>query len=727
MILRKLTATYGKLDHETLELTDGLNILTAPNEWGKSTWSSFLLAMFYGVDASERSSAKTGRIAEKDKYLPWSGKAMSGSVELTWKGRNITIQRTTKGRVRLGVFEAFDTDTGEKLPQITAENCGAMLLGAERSVFVRSAFIGQSAIAVTKDAELNKRLHSLASAGEETVSCIDTQDRLNKWKNHVRHNRTGLLPEAEASLASVSEKLNAIRAQREDALDCADRKLRLEERERELVRICDSLRAAELNKRRAQMDAAAQELADARQAADEARKAAAALPGEAELLELDDRFDRLAADRAALHRVDLPITPPEPHCSPVFSGSSPEDARRRARTDADAVRALQKPMEKMRFPIVPLCLLLCGAVLALVWNAAVGLAVCGAAAVLLAVQLILRGTMKRAWQARQDEAGQILRNYSAADADGILAAAVRYGEALRQHKKEVEEIHERWRERNEELSRLTKEEKVLLGILSAFSPESTSPIEAKQAIRRAQQQLREAEKAEAKAAAAERRLRDLREICGEVETTELPEEDFSDRCTPEEAKRELDRVRAELAKLAAELAANTARVESYGDPDELTAEREALAERIELLEKRNDALLLAQETLAEADRRMQARISPQLNKLAGEYLARMTDERYEKLLLDQNFALTAKAADSDAARPLAALSGGTAEQVYFALRLAICALALESDTPIVLDDAFVFFDDKRLAQALKLLKEEAEHRQILLFTCQGREQTLAEK
>ena len=54
MKLLRMTATFGRLDHETLTLTDGLNLLQLPNEAGKSTWAEFLLAMFYGDRKSTR-------------------------------------------------------------------------------------------------------------------------------------------------------------------------------------------------------------------------------------------------------------------------------------------------------------------------------------------------------------------------------------------------------------------------------------------------------------------------------------------------------------------------------------------------------------------------------------------------------------------------------------------------------------------------------------------------
>lgn len=48
MRIYQMTATFGKLEHETLTLEPGLNVIHAPNEWGKSTWCAFLLAMLYG-------------------------------------------------------------------------------------------------------------------------------------------------------------------------------------------------------------------------------------------------------------------------------------------------------------------------------------------------------------------------------------------------------------------------------------------------------------------------------------------------------------------------------------------------------------------------------------------------------------------------------------------------------------------------------------------------------
>ena len=84
MKIYSMTATFGKLEHETLILQPGLNIIEAPNEWGKSTWCAFLMSMLYGIDTASRT--KTGYLADKEHYAPWSGEPMSGSMDILCSG-----------------------------------------------------------------------------------------------------------------------------------------------------------------------------------------------------------------------------------------------------------------------------------------------------------------------------------------------------------------------------------------------------------------------------------------------------------------------------------------------------------------------------------------------------------------------------------------------------------------------------------------------------------------
>ena len=66
------------------------------------------------------------------------------------------------------------------------------------------------------------------------------------------------------------------------------------------------------------------------------------------------------------------------------------------------------------------------------------------------------------------------------------------------------------------------------------------------------------------------------------------------------------------------------------------------------------------------------------------------------------------------------------DQIYLALRLAV-AEVLTEDAPLVLDDALVRFDDKRLKAAMDVLQEMAGKKQVILFTCQNREKRIKEQ
>ena len=129
------------------------------------------------------------------------------------------------------------------------------------------------------------------------------------------------------------------------------------------------------------------------------------------------------------------------------------------------------------------------------------------------------------------------------------------------------------------------------------------------------------------------------------------------------------------------------------------------------------------DALQSANTALQSRFSPALSRRAGELFSRLTDGKYERVLLDRTFGAQTGEAGEAVAHDAQYLSFGALDQLYLAVRLAICETVLPQDDPIplVLDDALVRFDDARCHAALELLLEESRARQILLFTCQHRE------
>lgn len=239
--IKSMTATFGTLEKATLSPSEGLTVITAPNESGKSTWMAFLKAMFYGVDTKERD--KVGYLADKNRYQPWSGAPMSGEIRLNWDGRDITIRRTSTRTGPMQQFEAVYTASGDPVPGLTGANVGQQLLGVSKEVFVRSALMGQNSAVVTANNELESRVAALVTTGQEEISASATQRTLKDWRNRRRSNRAnGLIPELEGELRSVEQELREVemaRSRREEArqqIEALTAEKRELEQERELHR-----------------------------------------------------------------------------------------------------------------------------------------------------------------------------------------------------------------------------------------------------------------------------------------------------------------------------------------------------------------------------------------------------------------------------------------------------------------------------------------------------------
>ena len=133
--------------------------------------------------------------------------------------------------------------------------------------------------------------------------------------------------------------------------------------------------------------------------------------------------------------------------------------------------------------------------------------------------------------------------------------------------------------------------------------------------------------------------------------------------------------------------------------------------------RRLKALELAEQKLRSAAEEMASSSGDQLNQRASAILYEVTDGKYSRLVVDENLEL---AVLCDGKRIEAQqLSRGTLEQVYFAIRMAALNLLDEEEFPVIFDDAFVCYDEKRLNSALKWLSEQP--RQVIIFSCQTRE------
>ena len=628
MRIKKMTAAFGALDNAVLEPCRGLTVITAPNEAGKSTWAGFLKAMLYGIDTRERD--KTGFLADKTRYQPWSGAPMAGEVELEWQGREITLRRSPTKTNPFGGFQAVYTASGDPVPGLTAAGAGERLTGVSREVYLRSAFVGRGGAAIGSSGELEARISALATSGEEDVAWSAVERTLKDWRNRRRANRAnGLIPQLEeerAGLDSALREMDQTRRRRESA-------------EQELKRL----------------EAARAELQSD--------------------LEIWARIEKHALNRrygeAYMEWEKAKEAVPEDRPHPVFGAMTGEEAWAFAQ---EKQKEWEAALEENRHRTQ--------------WR--------------LNLEQECRKYRKAAWQCGVIAAAALAAALIAAGADVPFIGPCMIGLAA------LSGLILSWRRRKNAEERRS-------GLAPVPVPEETDWLGQAAEYR---ENLAKAAQARANQAAARRRVDDLAAQGGQLfDTLELlhPPAQSREAAAARLAAvdRDLDRARGELARAEGILA-------HMGGPEDLEARRSQLDEQLARRSEEYDALTAALDALSAANDALRQRFSPALNREAGALFAALTGGRWDKLSLARDFSAQAAAEGDPLPRPALALSAGTAEQLYLAVRLAICRLTVP-DAPLVLDDALAFFDDGRCALALELLRSLAADRQVLLFTCHGRE------
>lgn len=686
MKILSMTATFGKLEGQTLSLQEGLNVITAPNEWGKSTWCAFITAMLYGIETSQRTSSKG--LADKERYAPWSGKPMSGRMDILWNGKRITIERSTKGRSVFGVFKAYETDSGLEISELNGDNCGLVLLGVEKNVFTRAGFIRLTDMPVTDDLAFRRRLNELVTTGDESGASDKLAQKLKDLKNQCRHNKTGLLPQAENQRDSIRATLAQIEnAQNQIAL-ISRRQEALQKEMEALENHKSHLAYAEAKSSLQRVDAAKKVHQEALTRVRELEAACADLPAEAFAQKKLAQAEQMQSRWAQFQ------TKPQPQMPVIPTVAADLSAVQKDKAEYDA---LQKPLSPV-FLILAVLGLALGVGLFFIHPLliAVGVAL---AAVFAYLHICKKNQQTKALQSLTNRYGDL-------PAERWVDSAAAYEEAEAAYQKAMADY-------SQERTALQEETEALTGgkSLQELTDSYRKALTCWKALADARQDAaRAGEHAEAMAAMV----------------TDVPApqtEDFLS-FTKQETLSRLTTLSREESDLQQKAGNFMGQIQTLGSPEALQQQLEKVCQRIEKLEDTYTALTIAQETLTDAANELQRRFAPKIAESARRIFGRITGGRYDRLTLGQDLSLQVAAGNEDVLHGTAWRSDGTVDQLYLALRLAV-AEALTPEAPLVLDDALVRFDDTRLQEAMALLREESERRQVIVFSCQNREENYA--
>ena len=666
MQLLHANATYGKLDHARLDLQPGLNVICAPNEGGKSTWCRFLLAMFYGLNTRQR-----GDLADKNRFQPWSGSLMQGKLELSAGDKELTLsRRTQRPDAPLSVFSCTYSGTDTPVPGLDAARCGETLLGVPQSVYQRCAFIPSGSLAIDADADLERRISALISTGDEKISFSQVESRLKKQLRQRKYNRSGSIPLLEAEIAGL-------RAAQQEAQTLTGQ---LENLQQQL----SQAREDQARRRQARLQAAQEALR-------EKERCLQALPDSSDLQRINQQLGAVRSLGDQVQQAQEAVSRQESAIEDQLQELNRNPLHPMTKAQLEAQLQIQPPAPpQVAQLLISLALGLCGG--GFLWyeiDRPQVLWLCLACAVTALA------------------AGNFLR---------LLIRRIRLQQSRRR-----------------ELSRQEELRKLAESYLPALEE-----LEAQRALLRQKQQI---------LSDGDRRLRtQLSDLLSQVSRWDDSVQSAGDiRRFVRETAQNRDRLAQELHQaqtrllqaqmsdaddtvthLQQQIAQVQGRLDAGRDAQALGDQISRLEEELVRQQAEYDALRLSLDALQAANTTLQNRFSPELGRRAAEILADMTGSTWSHILLDREFHLSAESGSDPTRRSVQLLSAGTADQLYLAVRLAICEMILppEQNPPLILDDALLTFDDARLSTTLDYLTRLGAQRQILLFTCQGREAAL---
>ena len=612
----------------------------------------------------------------------------------------------------MGAFKAYDTDSGVPISELTADNCGQMLCGVERSVFERTAFIRQLGMSVSEDHALEKRLNTLVTTGEEGKSASQIADALHKMKLKVNSRISRL----KAQLDLNMQQQNDLCALQTDAIDLQEQ---VDHAQAEVERLNElSARIEQAEKAKKYMALAQMEQKLQLQEAQFAdlKEQSATLPTPEALHALRSQFDETSSrlQTAQLEQAFCPEAPKKPQPPSCFIGLDASQARKRQAADAAqyARMSAAKPARKLPIFLCILCLLTGFALIALqLWP---GIAVAAVGAVLTAVFWMLYLRNNANYQKNLHQAELILGRYGVDSMEQTELLLAEYEAQMRSYEQALASYETGSVARTQRLQTVQNEIAEIIHRVQRFAPECNDASTARQAIAVALQTHAELSSQTRSIELQRAQLASMKQLLGDQPAQAVDTEAL--RMDAAKIAYEKNAAAQQLSRLQQKLAQQYGKISAGGDIAGLQAQTEQCQNELAEAERAAIVITLAENALSRADETLRSRFSPQITAEAGKILAGLTAQKYSNVLLKPDMTLSVREENGTVTHPAAAMSCGTADQMYLALRLAMVRRLLK-DVPILLDDALINFDDARTDAAIELLSREAEQRQIILFTC----------
>lgn len=570
-------------------------------------------------------------------------------------------------------FDAYDKTSGGKCRELTAKDTGKSLLGIGEEGFLASCMIDGTDLSLSSR-ELQDKMLAMSSTGDVRSMYTRAADRLKRYQLDLNSgNGVGEEPRLLEALDENKKKMTEVR-ELQDQLTELREQIRLQEiKEQQLMENKDIV------SRELSQDAYVQEdrlLALEKEVQLKIEEIEKQIPDPIIMKEADDAMfayeGALSLDKQRRQRLAAADLEYQRKKEKLMEGRQEEDSRL-YRESAPKVRwwalilaaffgisafALYVMLPTLFY--VPTVFLVVTAVLLVVAIAGRNPMPEGDNRSYFERQLRKLEREKQEIDTEQKEAGLILQE--------SYENLMRAGQKLEPSAEDFESVVQAIKSCGTARTRLEHEKKLLAGIRSQLAQEQTG--QRGEALRRKQDNLTQ-------------QLGQVQKVKGAMQ---------------EQAARLEGRQAAIIGK------------------KNLKEEKASILDQLQEVKLDQEAIRYVRQLLEEENRRLTAEIAPEISAYAAKYLSAITGQRYSQVQLEGDFTSACSGEDGKMLSPQR-LSSGARDQLYLALRLAVCKVLLrdQEPAPLILDDPFITFDEERQRRAMLVLEHISRERQVILL------------
>ena len=135
---------------------------------------------------------------------------------------------------------------------------------------------------------------------------------------------------------------------------------------------------------------------------------------------------------------------------------------------------------------------------------------------------------------------------------------------------------------------------------------------------------------------------------------------------------------------------------------------------------------LAKMFLERAYEKMKNTVTPKFTENLSKNISQITNGKYTNVMVQNDNGLIVELENGNYVEANR-FSVGTIDQLYLSLRLSMTEDLSKEKMPIILDEAFAYYDTNRLENILIYLANTYPDRQMIIFTCTEREKDILNK